>query len=295
MREVDAATRALYERLIESPHHGPVIAAIERAVVPERGHPAFRDLAIVLVPGILYRDYPETGADGAVLAEVAAELGLPFERIDSDGCLGLQAGAQLVLEHLRRRRGRCVLFSLSKGTTEVVAALRSTDAVHAFANVAAWVSVSGIPFGTPVFEQTLARPLGRAYLGAACLWKGWSFAALRDVLQVRDATVPVPVPDHLSVVQVAAFPRAGDLQDRRSRRFHRRLAPNGPNDGFVLLEQLQSLPGYIYPLWGADHYLRRDPPLDLADLLRRCLACIATGLLANRPLREPSRLGLRPT
>ena len=40
------------------------------------------------------------------------------------------------------------------------------------------------------------------------------------------------------------------------RRGYRRLSPLGPNDGTVLLEDVFALPGRVYPVWGADHYLR---------------------------------------
>ena len=34
------------------------------------------------------------------------------------------------------------------------------------------------------------------------------------------------------------------------------MAPLGPNDGTALLREQMVLPGLVYPVWGADHFMR---------------------------------------
>ena len=75
-------------------------------------------------------------------------------------------------------------------------------------------------------------------------------------------------------IHVHAFPLRQHLMDRRSRRLHRGLSSRGPNDGFAMLEEIAALPGYLYPVWGADHYLRGvdDLPQQLTRLLNTAIS-----------------------
>ena len=86
-----------------------------------------------------------------------------------------------------------------------------------------------------------------------------------------EAISQYPVPDWLTVIHVAGFPLERHLSGRLARRGFRRLAPLGPNDGAgIVLADLCRLPGLIYPVWGADHYLR--PEWDIAGLFARLVA-----------------------
>jgi hypothetical protein len=60
------------------------------------------------------------------------------------------------------------------------------------------------------------------------------------------------------------------LRHRRSRIGYRRLAAQGPNDAAGnLLGDLSRLPGWIYPLWGVDHYM--EPAAAVQPILDRLL------------------------
>jgi len=74
---LDGATRALYASVRAAPKNRGLWEALE-GTRPARRDLA-RDLRIVLVPGILYRDFPHTGADGAVLREIAVRLEIPLD------------------------------------------------------------------------------------------------------------------------------------------------------------------------------------------------------------------------
>jgi hypothetical protein len=81
---------------------------------------------------------------------------------------------------------------------------------------------------------------------------------------------PLVVPPHIRVIHVVGFPLVEHLSNDWARRGHARLAPLGPNDGGgVLLSDFVDLPGSVYPVWGADHYL--NPPWNVRPLLRRIL------------------------
>jgi hypothetical protein len=260
---LDHATRALYASVRAVPKNRVLWEALEGS--RHSRPPVARDLRILLVPGILYRDFPRTGADGAVVREIAAKHGIPFDTVPADGTEGLEEAADLIVARLLAlpERSRVLLFSLSKGSAEVRHALSRHQAGLAFRRVRAWISVSGLPFGTPTAEMVLRRPLARAWLSAWFWLRRWRLERVRELLCHRP-TASFEIPPHLEFVQIAAFPLHSQLRDRRSRRFQRRLAALGPNDGFALLAELAALPGCLYPVWGADHYLRGGPDLALA-------------------------------
>jgi len=260
---LDHATRVLYASVRAAPKNRLLWEALEAS--PRTRCSLARDLRIVLVPGILYRDFPRTGADGAVVRDIAAKHGIPFDTVPADGTEGLEEAADLIIDRLLAapEESRVLLFSLSKGSAEVRHALSRHRAGVAFRRVHAWISVSGLPFGTPTAEIVLRRPLARAWLSAWFWLRQWRLERVRELLSHRPGAC-FEIPPHLKFVQIAAFPLHSQLRDRRSRRFQRRLAAFGPNDGFALLAELAALPGSLYPVWGADHYLRGGPDLSLA-------------------------------
>jgi len=260
---LDHATRALYASVRAAPKNRLLWEAMEGS--RDARQPLARDLRILLVPGILYRDFPATGADGAVVREIAANHGIPFDTVPADGTEGLESAADLIIARLLAvpAESRVLLFSLSKGSAEVRCALGRQQGRVAFRRVHAWISVSGLPFGTPTAEIVLRRPLARAWLSAWFWLRRWRLERVRELLSHRPGAC-FEIPPHLKFVQIAAFPLHSQLRDRRSRRFQRRLAALGPNDGFAVLGELAALPGCLYPVWGADHYLRGGPDLSLA-------------------------------
>lgn len=260
---LDHATRVLYEQVRATPRNRALWRAMEGD--PSERHRVAEDLRIVLVPGILYRDFPGTGADGAVLRDIAAKLGLPFETVPLDGTEGLERAADLIISRLLAipEGSRGLLFSLSKGSAEVRYALGRPQARAAFTRVHAWISVSGLPFGTPTAATVFRRPLARAWLSAWFWLRRWNLERVHELLQHRPGAA-FEIPPHLRFVQIAAFPLHSRLRERRSRRFQRRLAAYGPNDGFAVLGELAALPGSLYAVWGADHYLRGGPDLSVA-------------------------------
>jgi len=278
-------------------HNRALIDAVEAAArrQPPRAAGCDSDSCIVLVPGIFYKDYPHTGADGAILKSVAASMSIPVVTIPVDGSEGFERAAELLnagLLDAARSATSIILVSLSKGSAEVRHALTKPEAKQAFQRVVAWISVSGLPLGTPSFENALRNPLRRVLIKGLCAVKGWKLDTLRDLLRHRpDALMPLPA--HVMFVQVAAFPLAAHLSDGRSRRLQRQLTQFGPNDGFALLEELAALPGHMYPVWGADHYLHGidDLPARIGGLISVLLE--SNGARAALTLTRDSFVGVR--
>jgi hypothetical protein len=164
-----------------------------------------------------------------------------------------------------------LLASLSKGAADVKAALAQPGAADAFRPVAAWLNLSGMPDGTPLANWLFQRKLMTLACKAMFWWKGLDFAVNRQLAWGPGAVLdfPLELPCHVRLINVVGFPLHRHLTSSVLRRFRRRIAPLGPNDGFVLLADACALPGLVYPVWGADHNLR--PAWDI----RRLVAALA--------------------
>ncbi len=270
---VDFATALLYDSLLRSPRHGPFIQRLDG--LPAKGSRA-GPATVVIVPGAFYLESPHTGADGRLPREEAARFGCPAESIPLGNFGSLEENAGILAEHLLRRpAGPVVLVSLSKGGADVKVALGRRGAAAVFAQVSWWIDLSGMTSGTPLAGWLLARPLRSLLLRGLLWWKGYQFSVIREL--DRSAAGPlseaVCLPPHMQAIHVLGFPRKRHLSTPLSRRGHQRLSRLGPNDGAVLLGDVTRLPGLIYPIWGADHYLR-PAGRDMRALVGRILSYV---------------------
>jgi hypothetical protein len=267
---MDFATALLYDRLRRSAEHGPFIAHLE--TLPETDGPiaGAEDVTVAVAPGGFYRERPETGADGRFLLEQATRLGCRTNVLPLESFGTLDGNARIIAGWLRDRAGPIVLVSLSKSGAEVRLALAAPDAPLDFAHVTAWVNLSGIVRGTPMVDWLLRRPLRCLAIRLLFRLRGYSYPTLAQMRRGPHGLLdgPFSIPPHISVVHLYGFPLRRHLSRPLARRGHRRIAPLGPNDGGAnLLADLLGMPGVIYPVWGADHYLR--PAWDLDGLVRR--------------------------
>jgi hypothetical protein len=238
--------RELYENV-----RSPLAAAIEAAPPIER-----LDATVVIVPGAFYRTHRHTGADGRVIRAEAERLGAQTDIIPLPNLGSIKHNARQICDWLSQRDDeRIILVSLSKGSADVRAALAEPAA---FARVVAWVNVSGALDGSPLVDWLFAGTL-RSYWTRTLLWiRGHDIEAIRE-LGHRPARFRLP--PHIQAVHVAGFPEREHLTTVTARRWHKRIAHLGPNDGCgLLLADTLHWPGIVYPVWGADHYLceRRD-------------------------------------
>jgi hypothetical protein len=270
---IDLATAALY--LQTASRHRAFIHRVDSPKPPPRQHDSPH---VLIMPGAFHAEYPHTGADGARVRELAAQLRWTAERIPVPSLGSLSANARLLTNHLSRSPGRpTIVVSLSKGGADVRTALALPSAASDFRDVLAWVNISGLATGTPLVAWLRSRPL--RCLGARLLLRlrGQRFAELDELRHGTASPLARPwaALPHVRIIHVLGFPLERHLSDNWARRGHARLAPLGPNDGGgILLHDALSWPGDLYPVWGADHYLR--PPWDIRPLLLRILQEAAT-------------------
>jgi hypothetical protein len=296
----DFATALLYDRVRRSPDHGPFIERVEAREGPT-GPPRV-PATVVIVPGAFYREYPRTGGNGWRVREEAKPLGFATDLVPTLSFGRLRTNARILCDWLKRdRRENLVLVSLSKGGADVKIALAEPDAGEAFRNVAFWVNLSGMLNGTPLVGWLFSRRLRVLWFRLLLGWRRYDFSVIPEL--ARGPGTPLDgdlrLPAHLRAIHVAGFPLARHLTSGLARRCYRRVQALGPSDGAgILLADVCRLPGLVYPVWGADHYLRPDGR-DVRAIARKLLLHVRDELARAVPQKGgvrpvPGGVGVRP-
>ena len=257
---LDFATMVFYQAVLASPVHGPFIRRLESMRAEPRALTTRPRLLIV--PAMFYRERPDLGGDGSLVATVARACGYQVDVIQTASRGSISQNAAIIAETMRNDGGGPAwLLSLSKGGGEVQLAMQRHGAGW-IDRVRGWINVSGIVRGSHYIDAVLATAPGRLRARAVCVALGTSYSSVTE-LQTTQASWQEPFvpPAPLTVINLVGVPLGCHVQKALVRRY-RRLGALGPNDGFVLLPATLIHPGSIYPIWGTDH-LFRSPQVSL--------------------------------
>jgi hypothetical protein len=256
---MDFATALLYDRVIHAPEHACFISAIDTA----QPTPSKRNqrITIALLPAAFYKEKPRSGADGRLVREEALRLGFRCEPVPLLSIGTLAENSALLLDWLARHQEEdIILVSLCKSGSDVKFALKSPDAKGLFNNVFAWINICGTLSGSPLAQRMLGSK--RWSLATWLYFKGsrHHLQFLRELIPQAGGPLDfeIEMPISMRLISLVGFPLQEHLTNAFMRRCHATIAHYGPNDGGVLLHEVCSLPGSIYPIWGADHYLRPE-------------------------------------
>ena len=276
-RGLDETTQVLYQSIRESAAHGPAIRAIDRMCDPVDHIDG--NLKVIIVPGLLYREYPGSGADGRMLIEAARQLGWDYEVISTASTGRLVDNAEVLLRYLENNSDRpLVLASISKGGSEIAAAMQLDPLGQHFASVVGWADVCGILHGSPAIDFISRQRLRTLGFRALFALRRWTFASVLDLRYDGMLAAGFEAPTHINIVHAVGFPAEEDFTLTKLRSLHHQIGPLGPNDGVILLHDALRAPGIVYPVRGADHYMR--PRFRVQPLCR--------GLLRYAAGHEPS-------
>ncbi len=283
-RGIEFATAVLYQHFCNrlpsgllSNSNGPLLDKFEEPL----------DATLVIVTGALHEKRPDVGSDGRMLREVAKKNGWAVEKIPTNGVGRVCENAHTIRDWIdTRSTKRLILVSLSKGTTDAVAALFENDCRVLPSNIVGWVSVSGIPFGTPMINWMMKRWLFRRVYRFAAWVRGASHLAVEDLaftpLKIESLNrqeIPFPV------YHIAGFPVGEHLSCRRARLWFRRFKNDGPTDSVLMLTDLLHVPGTVIPIWGADHYLKSG--WDSNEMFEAIIRDIQLKRKTTNPIQRP--------
>lgn len=273
---IDFATALLYDRVIKLGSNASFskrIDCLRTLDAPSEENRLAAETVIGIVPAAFYLEKPHSGADGRVVREAANLIGLRSELVPLHSTGTLKKNSRVLIEWLKKHAGRAViLVSLCKGSADVKFALSNPELAAHFSSVLAWVNICGTLYGSPIAQWLLARKPREfaAWLFLKC--NGHSLEFVREIVPspCGPLSAPLRLPPNLRLISVIGFPLRRHLSNGFMRRCHAILSPSGPNDGGMLLADACRLPGTIYPVWGADHYLRPDDRARqlIADLLK---------------------------
>lgn len=279
---LDFATALLYDRIFRKPENADFL---QRTKLPPSS--PLRPQLVGVVPAAFYREMPVASAS-RILA-ILNTLGCEAELIPLLSLGEFDENAGIISAWVRSHRDRSItLISLSKGSADLKTAMATRRDPAEWASVTDWISISGMAQGSPLVEWLRKRPL-RWWGVRLLLWfLGHKAGALAQMERTPEMEFWPDLPPHLRVYHVYGLPLRQHLHHRFSRRGYNRLAPLGPNDGGgILLGSLSKLPGVIFPIWGADHYL--SPSWDLDSLLRDVIATVMSAPLhASQSAANPS-------
>jgi hypothetical protein len=228
---------------------------------------------LLVAPAAFWKEYPRYGGDGRLLRRVAESFGMSTRLAPVPSTASVTRAAGILASELDRfADGEVVLASLSKGGADVRVALDRWPALAR--KIRAWVQVAGLLRGSPVVTDLLESAWWRR--GVARGFLAYTRADpqfLRELAWGRSPRLATPVdaPAGVTVISVVGFPLARHLRGNVAKR-HARMARLGPNDGSTLVHDAIVDGGHVYPVWGADHYMRGP---NVEPLLRRLLAYLA--------------------
>ena len=286
---VEFATAVLYDRVLRNVEHRTFFQQVQTSDPYAPIQPAL----VGIIPGAFHREHKNTGADGARLAAIVKSLNCPVESVPLESFGSLARNASLIADWLwHHKQQRLLLISLSKGSADLKVALALSNANEVFSNVVAWISLSGLPQGTPLVTWLRRQPLRRLGVRLLLRVRGQRYSVVEELRPEAGGPLagwPV-LPPHLRVIHVVGFPLRRHLAHPWAVRAYERVAPLGPNDGGgFLLGDLTQLPGTVFPVWGADHYLQ--PAWDATLLLRRLLA---EAMAPRTELRQANQSAAHP-
>ena len=266
----DFATALLYTRITQSERFAPCIEWIRRA--PARWPSSRLSPLIAIVPGAFHSEPMDTGADGRRFLQIAHASGFRTEVVPTHSFGSLNQNAGVVAEWLSSHDGdEIILVALSKAAAEVACLLHDGN-TFLLRSVMAVVNLSPLLFGTPLVDRVLDHPLRSLVLQSLMWCRNYDFGNFNELRYHpnRAASITSPVP----ILNVSGFPLECHLSSPMARRQYRRLRDYGPSDGGgVLLADVVHYPGALFPVWGADHYLRY--PEKLPELLGQALCTVA--------------------
>jgi hypothetical protein len=265
--DIDLATMAFYQAVRSANSNSHFVEAVDEQSV---GQIAGRPITLLILPALFYKEHPEVGGDGAHIASVANACGIDAHTVPTMSRGGIDDDLPIIIQALQDvTDGEIWVMTLSKGAAEWCCLLREHGGEIPLKRVTTWFNVGGLPRGGHLNDVMLGSRIRRARTRALCKVIRMDYQSFCDFSTANPRLQePLQMPEHLRVINVVGSPLSSHVEKSMQTRF-RMLKNLGPNDGMVLLAGALWLPGYVYPVLGADHFFRGS---QISSLLYRLFA-----------------------
>lgn len=251
----DLAATVFYQSIQAVPRHNSFIKQVDKQPIMEA--PVTTSIKLLVIPAFFYREYPEVGGSGEHIAEVARACGLDAEVVAVNSVGSVSTNCEIIRDKLQQTAGRDIwLMSMSKGSAEIRLLLQEQSDSLPMDDIRVWFNVSGLANGCHLVDHMLSTPMRKLKTRAICTATGADYRGLEE-LQTDHAywQQALDIPAHIQIINIFGIPLLSHIQKALISRYNR-LKHLGPNDGMVLLSKAYLPIGPIYPLWGADHFMR---------------------------------------
>lgn len=250
----DTATCALYHTLRQS-HHAEFIRAVES--MPTARLNGQNKIKFLIIPSLLYHEYPEIGGDGLLAQSIFSRNGFESELIKINSRGSVSENKAIIRETILKQQHRNIwLVSISKGTADLRACLQELSPDELTKNLKGWVNFSGIFCGSILADIRTNNIFKRSILRLICRLVGANYALTQELATQHPYwQKPLNFLQQVKLIHVVAFPLQSHVQPLLSHRF-KKLSQFGPTDGMIKLRDVVDYPGSVYPLWGCDHFAR---------------------------------------
>ncbi len=215
-------------------------------------------IQLVLVPALGYKKYRFAGGDGGMVTEVASMLGMTTTLVQTSCRATIKENSRIVAETLDNlpHQGPIIIASISKAALEVRRLFDVHPDLVREKRVVAWLSICGMPNGASVVER-LRDYFNVPLFRLSAMLAGMPIELVRQMCRDHEMWHRgLKIPNDILVINVVAIPLLWHMQRSGIIRRYHLIGDWGPNDGAVLIGDSPALPGLIYPVWGADHYMR---------------------------------------
>lgn len=255
---IDFTCALLYDRLRASPEHGPFINEIDSHPVDVMLSPKMSG-RLVVVPASFYAEFPNFGGGGEVLMQIGRRHGLTAEVAPTDGAGRLADNVEVMHKLLSEAEDDSLyLFAISRGAAEVRLALAQEPALAR--KIKKLVVLCGLIFGTHHADVMMSFPWWKKFLIYRSLKAYGLTEEITAELQTGENGIlarpwksPLPAEKMICVVPLCL---RSHLNSGGQRRRFDGLSKYGPNDGVMAFLDGVHDQSLIYPVWGADHYMR---------------------------------------
>ena len=265
--DINLATMAFYLAVRAADGNREFVEAVDRQSV---GQTTDKKITLLILPALFYREHPEVGGDGAQILSVANACGIDARLVPTMSRGGIDDDLPVVIRALQEvTDGEIWVLTMSKGAAEWRCLLAEHSDEIPLDRVTTWFNAGGLPNGCHLVDVMTSTRLRRAKARAFCKVIRMDYRSFCEFGTTGPRLrQPLEMPDHLRVVNVVGTPLTSHVEKSMQTRFLM-LRKHGPNDGMVLLPEALWLPGFVYPVLGADHFFRGA---QISSLLYRLFA-----------------------